>query len=262
MAPGGVGVHAARVRFGAMGAGGAMDPTIPLEPVRAFAGPPHVDEAAELLAAAPVHAIASASRARPTCSGADGEATWSPASSSGRAASRSSPPARPRSPAFGRSASTASGWSAALVRRRADRPGGAYFRGRASTWSAPRRGLPSDQRERDPAGPVDWVAEHVPEPQRPSSSAATASGPSARSRRWRRRSACRCSRPTRPCSGGPWGRRGHRARRRLRAAVRPRPEARLTPRAGPAARTPPSPRPTATPSARPGGSAWPASGAA
>jgi maleate isomerase len=33
----GVGVHAARVPFGAMAAGGAMDPTIPLAPVRGFA---------------------------------------------------------------------------------------------------------------------------------------------------------------------------------------------------------------------------------
>ena len=45
MAPPDVGVHAARVPFGAMAAGGAMDPTIPLAPVRAFAEPPHVDDA-------------------------------------------------------------------------------------------------------------------------------------------------------------------------------------------------------------------------
>src|SRR5919108_3559525 len=57
MAPRGVTIHATRVPFGAMAAGGAMDPTIPLAPVRAFAEPPHVDEAAELLAAAPLHAI-------------------------------------------------------------------------------------------------------------------------------------------------------------------------------------------------------------
>jgi maleate isomerase len=57
MAPPEVGIHAARVRFGAMAAGGLMDSTIPLAPVRAFAEPPHVDDAVELLAAAPVHAI-------------------------------------------------------------------------------------------------------------------------------------------------------------------------------------------------------------
>jgi maleate isomerase len=58
MAPATVTIHAARVPFGAMATGGAMDPTIPLAPVRAFAEPPHVDDAAELLAAAPLSAIA------------------------------------------------------------------------------------------------------------------------------------------------------------------------------------------------------------
>lgn len=58
MAPLTVGVYAARVPFGAMAAGGTMDSTIPLTPVRAFAEPPHVDEATELLAAAPLDAIA------------------------------------------------------------------------------------------------------------------------------------------------------------------------------------------------------------
>jgi maleate isomerase len=57
MAPPDVGIHAARVPFGAMAAGGAMDPTIPLAPVRAFAEPPGVDDAVALLSAAPVHAI-------------------------------------------------------------------------------------------------------------------------------------------------------------------------------------------------------------
>lgn len=57
MAPPDIGIHAARVPFGAMASGGAMDPTIPLAPVRAFAEPPDVDDAVALLAAAPVHAI-------------------------------------------------------------------------------------------------------------------------------------------------------------------------------------------------------------
>jgi maleate isomerase len=58
MTPPGVAIHTARVPFGAMAAGGAMDSTIPLAPVRAFAEPPHVDNATELLAAAPLDAIA------------------------------------------------------------------------------------------------------------------------------------------------------------------------------------------------------------
>ena len=57
MAPPGVAIHATRVPFGAMAAEGVMDPTIPLAPVRAFAEPPHLDDAAELLAAAPLNAI-------------------------------------------------------------------------------------------------------------------------------------------------------------------------------------------------------------
>ena len=57
MAPPGVGVHSTRVPFGAMAPGGAMDPTIALQPVRDFAEPPHIDAAAELLATAPLDAI-------------------------------------------------------------------------------------------------------------------------------------------------------------------------------------------------------------
>lgn len=74
MAPADVGLHTARVPFGAMGPGGAMDPTIPLAPVRAFAEPPHLDEAAELLAAAPVAVIAFAFTSSAYVIGPRGEA--------------------------------------------------------------------------------------------------------------------------------------------------------------------------------------------
>lgn len=57
MAPPGVAIHATRVLFGAMAPGGGMDPTIAVSPVRDFAAPPHIDAAAELLAAAPLDAI-------------------------------------------------------------------------------------------------------------------------------------------------------------------------------------------------------------
>uniref|UniRef100_A0AAU2JRK9 Maleate cis-trans isomerase n=1 Tax=Streptomyces sp. NBC_00049 TaxID=2903617 RepID=A0AAU2JRK9_9ACTN len=73
MAPLDVGLHAARVPFGGIGRGGVMDPTIPLAPVRAFAEPPQVDEAAELLAAAPVAAIAFAFTSSAYVIGARGE---------------------------------------------------------------------------------------------------------------------------------------------------------------------------------------------
>jgi maleate isomerase len=74
MAPLGVGIHAARVPFGAMAAGAVMDPTIPLAPVRAFAEPPHVDNAAELLAAAPLNAIAYGFTSSAYMIGVEGEA--------------------------------------------------------------------------------------------------------------------------------------------------------------------------------------------
>src|SRR5688572_7576317 len=73
MAPPEVGVPAARAYFGAMGTGGAMDPTIALEPVRAFAAPPHIDDAAELLAAAPVNSIAFGFTSSAYVIGAEGE---------------------------------------------------------------------------------------------------------------------------------------------------------------------------------------------
>ena len=57
LAPEGISIHAMRVRFGAYKAGGTMDRIIADDPVRAFAEPPLVDDAAELLAAAPLHAI-------------------------------------------------------------------------------------------------------------------------------------------------------------------------------------------------------------
>jgi len=57
LAPAEISIHATRVFSGAYRPGGAMDPTIADGPVRAFADPPLVDEAAELLAAAPLHAI-------------------------------------------------------------------------------------------------------------------------------------------------------------------------------------------------------------
>jgi maleate isomerase len=75
MAPATVGIHAARVHFDAIRAGGVMDPTIPLAPVRSFSDPPHVDDAAELLAAAPVHAIAYGFTSSAYVIGIDGEAS-------------------------------------------------------------------------------------------------------------------------------------------------------------------------------------------
>jgi maleate isomerase len=57
MAPAEVSIHATRVPLGVMRAGGLMDPTIATDPVGAFVDPPVIDDAAALLAAAPLHAI-------------------------------------------------------------------------------------------------------------------------------------------------------------------------------------------------------------
>lgn len=73
MAPPGVAIHAARVPFGAMAAGGAMASTIPLAPIRAFSEPPHLDDAAELLAAAPLDVIAYAFTSSAYVIGTEGE---------------------------------------------------------------------------------------------------------------------------------------------------------------------------------------------
>ncbi|WP_232660964.1 maleate cis-trans isomerase family protein [Pseudonocardia sp. TRM90224] len=74
MAPADVGIHAARVPFGAMGPGGVMDPTIPLAPVRAFVEPPGIDDAVALLGAAPLSAIGFGFTSSAYVVGARGEA--------------------------------------------------------------------------------------------------------------------------------------------------------------------------------------------
>ncbi|WP_458534776.1 maleate cis-trans isomerase family protein [Oryzihumus sp.] len=73
MAPETVGVYAARVPFGAMAAGGAMDRTIPLAPVAAFVQPPHIDDAVSLLAAAPVAVMGIGFTSSAYVTGADAE---------------------------------------------------------------------------------------------------------------------------------------------------------------------------------------------
>ncbi len=74
MAPREVSVHAARAPFGAMAAGGQMDPTIPLAPVREFAEQTALDDAAGLLADSPLSAIGYAFTSSAYVIGAKGEA--------------------------------------------------------------------------------------------------------------------------------------------------------------------------------------------
>jgi maleate isomerase len=76
MLPPGVGLHSARMHFAAMRAGGLMDPTIPHGPVRSFTDPPYADDAAEMLAAAPLDAIGCGFTSSAYKLGADGEAAF------------------------------------------------------------------------------------------------------------------------------------------------------------------------------------------
>lgn len=72
MAPDGVSIHAARVPLGWRS--GTEPAPIGFDVVRAFAEPPHVDEAAELLAAAPLSVIAYAFTSSSYALGPDGDA--------------------------------------------------------------------------------------------------------------------------------------------------------------------------------------------
>ena len=58
LAPQGVSIHVARVPLGVYAPGGAIDRPIAGDAASGFAEPPLLDDAAELLAAAPLHAIA------------------------------------------------------------------------------------------------------------------------------------------------------------------------------------------------------------
>jgi maleate isomerase len=58
MAPDGIAIHATRVRFAAMDADPALGGPVELGALRAYLEPPRLDEAAELLAGAPVSVIA------------------------------------------------------------------------------------------------------------------------------------------------------------------------------------------------------------
>jgi maleate isomerase len=164
MAPAGVRVHATRVPFGAMAAGGGMDPTIPLAPVRAFASPPYVDDAAELLAAAPLDAIAFGFTSSAYVIGADGEAEMIARL---EARTRGIPVVAPcaaavdalRALGAGRVALVNPPWFDAEL----DALGRRYYESAGFTvvHSAP-CGLPSDQAAITPAALYAWVCEHAP----------------------------------------------------------------------------------------------------
>lgn len=165
MAPDDVTVHAARVPFGAMAAGGAMDATIPLEPVRAFADPPHLDDAAELLAGAPVQAIAFAFTSSAYVIGAQAEADMiSRLQARTRAipvvATCSAAAAALRTLGIERMALLDPPW----FDRELDALGAAYFaeQGFDVVYHSP-CDLPADQHRIDPSALFEYALDQVPE---------------------------------------------------------------------------------------------------
>jgi maleate isomerase len=165
MAPEGIRIHAARVPFRAMAAGGAMDPTIPLGPVEAFIQPPQIDEAVSLLAAAPVSAIGIGFTSSSYVAGADGERKVVD-----RLLERSS-----GIPVVATCASAVAGLRALDAQRIAlfdppwfdaelNRLGAEYFGSQDFdvVFHQP-CGLPSSQRSINPPELYDWIVTHTPD---------------------------------------------------------------------------------------------------
>jgi len=160
----GVCIHAARVPFGAIRSGGGMDPTIPLEPVKRFAEPPELDDAAKLLAAAPLHVIAYGFTSSAYVIGARGEAEMVQRL---RRRSRGIPVVSPCAAAVEalqaldahRIALFAPPWfDAQLVGR-----GRAYYEDAGfDVLDATACGLPSDQTAITPDALHRWIVEHTP----------------------------------------------------------------------------------------------------
>lgn len=160
MAAGRISIHAGRLHFAAMRAGGEMDETIPHDPVAAFAQPPFVDRVVESLAASPLDAVALAFTSSAYKHGPDGE----------RALIRRLAPAARDLPVTSTCTAAAAALAAVEAKRIAlvnppwfdadlDAEGAAYFwaLGFDVVHSAP-CGLPSGQKHITPQGLFDWVA--------------------------------------------------------------------------------------------------------
>ncbi len=164
LAPDGISIHAARVPFGGYKPGGTMDPTIANNPVRAFADPPEVDDAAEMLAMAPLHAIVFGFTSSSYVRGAADDAVL-----------KSRLEARTRGiPVIVPCAAAVTALAALAVTRVAlisppwfsaemDQQGVRYFQsqGFEVVYSGP-AGLPSDQQSIQPEELYNWVRSHVP----------------------------------------------------------------------------------------------------
>jgi maleate isomerase len=164
MASEGISIHSTRVPFGGYKPGGTMDPTIAADPVRAFADPPIVDDAAELLAAAPLHAIVYGFTSSSYVRGASDDA-----------ALKARLERRTRGiPVVVPCAAAVAALTVLAVKRLAlvsppwfspemDRQGGRYFQSQGFTvvHNSP-VDLPSDQQAIQPSQLYEWIRTHVP----------------------------------------------------------------------------------------------------
>jgi len=164
LAPDGVSIHSTRIPFGGYRPGGKMDPTIANDPVRAIADPPAVDDAAEMLSMAPLHAIIFGFTSSSWVRGAADDS-----------ALKSRLEARTRGiPVVITCAAAATALTALSAKRVAvisppwfstemAQQGGRYFQsqGIEAVYSAP-ADLPSDQQAIQPDQLYSWVRSHVP----------------------------------------------------------------------------------------------------
>jgi maleate isomerase len=165
MAPPDVGIYATRVPFGGIRAGGAMDSTIPLAPVRAFAEQPALDDAAELLSAARLDALAFGFTSSAYVIGASGEGDMLERL---RARAGGLPVVAPcaatvdalRALGVSQLALVAPPWFDSEL----SSLGRAYYEaaGFAVVFSS-RCALPSDQALIQPAELYDWIRTHIPD---------------------------------------------------------------------------------------------------
>jgi maleate isomerase len=164
LAPNGISIQAARIPFGGYRPGGKMDPTIADNPVRAIADPPAVDDAAEMLAMAPLHAIVFGFTSSSYVRGAADDAALK---SRLEARTRGIPVVIPCA-AAATALAALSAKQIALISppwfsTEMAQQGSRYFQsqGFEIVYSAP-ADLPSDQQAIQPDQLYNWVRSHVP----------------------------------------------------------------------------------------------------
>jgi maleate isomerase len=164
LAPDGISIHAARVPFGGYRPGGSMNPTIANDPVRAIADPPAVDDAAEMLAMAPLHAIVFGFTSSCYVRGAaDDVALKSRLEARTRRIPVVIPCAAAATALDALSAKQVALISPPWFSAEMDQQGVGYFQsqGFEVVYSGP-AGLPSDQQAIQPEQLYNWVRSHVP----------------------------------------------------------------------------------------------------